>query len=178
MLQHTHVIKFAFASVVALGLSLATQEAKAATTIGYSGSNCSPNKASLNFVEYNAFSILGLGDPAIGTPAQVSCPLPVQNTAGGLPGTLNSVKVVVLDRNNGAVVGPTKDFTCTIFYQNSAGTTFTGATQTPNFFSANALSFTLTQNTSVVAATMLCSIPNPQGGSFSHILNYSVTTTS
>lgn len=176
MLQRTHVIKFACASLVALGFSLATGEAKAATTIGYSGSNCRPTKASMNFVDYNAFSIYGLGPIAMFTPAQVTCPLPVPYTSG-LTGTLTSVKVTVLDRNDGSNPGSIKDFSCSIHFQNSVGSTFSTAPVTPNLFTPSTpLAFTVDLNANVAGATMICDLPDKQGGNVSHILYYSVTT--
>src|SRR5690349_3637752 len=141
---HTHVIKFAFASLVAIGLSLATQQAKAAQ-ISYSGTNCTATAASVGHVEYNAYGAVSLGDPATFQSAQVSCPLPVPYTAGGVPGTLTSVKVAFFDRNDGSL-SPNKDFSCTIYYQNTAGTTFTGVSATKSWFSIpTPTTITLTQ---------------------------------
>jgi len=175
MLQQTPVIKFAFASLVAIGLSLATQQAKAAQ-ISYSGSNCTPTNASVGFVDYNAYGVMSLGDPATFQSAQVSCPLPVPYTAGGVPGNLTSVTVAFFDRNDG-FFQPNKDFSCTIYYQNSAGTPFTGATATKNWFSLpTPTTMTVTGHSNVVGATMICDLPAPEGGNLSHLLNYLVTT--
>jgi len=173
MFQHAHVIKVGLASLFALGFSLASGQAEAAT-IGYSGSNCRPVAAAVDAVDYNAFSIFSLGNTAAFSPAMVSCPIPIPFNSAST-GTLQSVTVLTFDRDDGTL--GESNFSCTISYQNSSGTTQSLPTKTEAFFSVpNPHPFTINVNKIVTGATMLCSIPGPTGFGVSHILNYSVTT--
>ena len=82
------------------------------------------------------------------------------------------------DRNNGGVpVFTGTDVNCTVYYQNSSGTTVTGPTGTKNFFSVpNFSTFTITVAKIVSGASMICSIPTATNSGFSHIVKYDVTT--
>jgi hypothetical protein len=174
MFQRMHVTKLAFASLLTLGLGVVTGRAEA-TTISYSGSNCKPDIASISLVEYNPFSIFSTVT-GLSSPAKVSCPIPIPfTTDSASTAFLNFVNVRVTDRNSNTLTGG--DYSCTIFYENSAGTTITGASATPSHASAAApFTFGLTANVTVAAATMICDIPNQTNNGVSNLLYYTVTT--
>jgi hypothetical protein len=168
-MKNTRTTKMLLAAVAILGLSLTAGAASAATTV-ISGTNCRPLLGSVNLIDYTPFGVHSV-NTTFGTTATVTCPIQLPAST-----FVQNISVKAFDRASGTVIG--SGFSCTLFYQDGSGTTFTGPTAgTNNFSSASITGFTLNTSLFVTGATMQCAIPNMSGGQLSHIVNYTVTYT-